>query len=241
MLTNRQEKLLKSIIEEFMDTASAVGSMNVKDKYKLDVSPATIRNEMSKLSELGLLEKSHASSGRIPTSSAFKWFLDEISDELDQIDVLHSSTLREALFQKRFDADRLLNEAVTALADMTGNTAIAVINGKRYTSGLHGFLDQPEYKDDLDRLKRILQVMEDYNQLVEMFANYSGKEVKVLLGEETGIDDFSESAVAFAKLYLHGGNEGYIGVIGPNRMKYRKVIPALKYIAKNVQDVVEGW
>lgn len=78
MLTARQRLLLKLIVEEFINTAQAVGSLSISDKYGLDVSPATIRNEMAHLADLGLVDKNHASSGRVPTASAIKWFRDEM-------------------------------------------------------------------------------------------------------------------------------------------------------------------
>jgi transcriptional regulator of heat shock response len=240
MLTARQEKLLRSVIEEFIKTAQAVGSTKVSDDYDLEVSPATIRNEMAHLSELGLLAKPHASSGRVPTSRALKWFLEQVREDMEDIEVMHVADVREAMFQKRFDSDKLLNEAVSALHKLTRNTAVAIVNQRRYTAGISKFLGQPEY-EDLQRLKKILEVLEDYNQLLDLFNSKSGKEVEVLIGEETGIDQFSESAVVFTQIKIHGNSEGYLGVVGPNRMDYRKIIPALKYISKNIQEVVSGW
>ena len=67
-LTSRQISLLKTIIEEYMETAEPVGSQKIEKKYGLGVSPATIRNEMAKLTESGYLRQPHASAGRIPTS-----------------------------------------------------------------------------------------------------------------------------------------------------------------------------
>lgn len=240
MLSDRQEKLLVSIIEEFIKTAQAVGSLNISEKYGLEVSPATIRNEMAKLSELGLLEKTHASSGRVPTARALKWFLEEIKDDLESINVYKATDVREKLFQIRFNTDKLLSKAVNLLAELTGNTAVAVLAGRRFTAGVSQFLNEPEYQN-LQRLQKIITVLEDYNSLTELFSLYEGEDIEILIGEETGIDELSESAVAFSIIQLHGQSRGYIGVVGPNRMDYRKVIPAIKYIVATIEESVSGW
>jgi len=241
MLTVRQRLLLKSIIEEFIHSAQAVGSLNISDKYDLQVSPATIRNEMAHLAELGLLGKTHASSGRVPTTRALKWFLDEVLDTYEEIDPFTAATVREQMFQNRFNADRLLDDSIRSLHKLTGNTVVATLGDKRYISGLSTFLDQPEYAD-VQRLKKILNLLEDYAVMHDMFTQYDRvSTVKVLIGEETGIDQFYDSAVAFAAIKLHGEAEGYISVVGPNRMNYARVIPAIKYIVQSIQDVVQGW
>ena len=67
-LTARQVEILKSLIEEYIETAEAVGSETLEKKHNLSASPATIRNEMVRLTDLGYLKKAHVSAGRIPTS-----------------------------------------------------------------------------------------------------------------------------------------------------------------------------
>jgi len=243
MITARQRLLLKAIIEEFINSAEEVGSVALREKYSLNFSPATIRNEMARLAELGLLEKSHVSSGRRPTAVGMRYFLNDLLEEFayEDLDMLVTATIHESLFQKRFNVDKLLTEAVIALYQLTDNTVIALINGRRYLAGVSQIVDQPEYRD-LERLKKILSIMEDYNILSELFLRYTrNEEIVVLIGEETGIDQLNNSAIVFAPIKLYNLDNSYIGVIGPNRMNYAKVIPALKYIAESIKEVAEGW
>ncbi len=244
MLTARQKILLQAIINEFINSAQAVGSLNISEKYDLDVSPATIRNEMGRLTELGLLDKQHASAGRVPTSRAIKWFLSEVLDHYEELDAVIAAGVREELFQKRFNVDKLLTEAVGALSRLTLNTSVAVFGGRRYSAGLAQALNNVHYHD-IGRYRRVIEVLEDYKRLAELFTRSSGSnvgdDISVLVGEETGIDEFSESAVVFAPIKLHGMETGFVSVVGPNRMNYAKVLPAMKYVVKNVQDVVAGW
>lgn len=241
MLTARQKLLLEAIIKEFIDTAEAVGSLNIGDKYDLDVSPATIRNEMALLSELGLLSKHHSSSGRVPTTEAIKWFVDEALDTYQEPDTLVAAAIKERIFQLRFNLDQLLNEAVQALYNLSNNTALVVFNERRYTAGISALLENSEYHD-LIKLKRVFALMEDYRTLSQLFEHSeTSRDVKVLIGEETGIDQFTDYAVAFAPIKLHGSDHGYISVIGPNRMNYARVIPAIKYIVSSLEEAVAGW
>jgi heat-inducible transcriptional repressor len=77
-LTDRQMKLLKAVIDEYVNSSEPVGSQTIAKKYVLNCSAATIRNEMAKLIELGFLDMLHTSSGRVPTHLAYKFFLDEL-------------------------------------------------------------------------------------------------------------------------------------------------------------------
>ena len=76
MLTKRQEEILKLIVEEYIKLAKPVGSKLLSDKMKC--SSATIRNEMMELEEMGLLEKTHTSSGRIPSEQGYRYYVDNL-------------------------------------------------------------------------------------------------------------------------------------------------------------------
>ena len=93
MLTNRQSELLKLIIEEYIKTAKPVSSKSLCDT--LNCSSATVRSEMSNLEELGLLEKTHTSSGRVPSEKGYRYYVDYIMQpkELTGEDVLTLQTI----------------------------------------------------------------------------------------------------------------------------------------------------
>ena len=77
-LTPRQIQILKAIIEEYIATALPVGSETLDKKYNLGVSPATIRNEMVRLTDMKMLQQPHTSAGRSPTPEALKYYVDEL-------------------------------------------------------------------------------------------------------------------------------------------------------------------
>jgi len=123
MLNERQELVLKLIVEEYVRTAEPVGSRSLS-KF-MDVSPATIRNEMSDLEELGFLEKTHTSSGRIPSEKGYRYYIETIlknaSDETETYSEFDS------LFEnKDLAREDLIKEAIDLLSQATNCTAIAL-------------------------------------------------------------------------------------------------------------------
>ena len=77
-LTERDRKVLQAIITDYIQTAQPVGSRIVSKKYKMELSPATIRNVMVDLEEMGFLAQPHTSAGRVPTDKAYRFYVDAI-------------------------------------------------------------------------------------------------------------------------------------------------------------------
>ncbi|MBN1331827.1 hypothetical protein JW978_02985 [Candidatus Dojkabacteria bacterium] len=244
MLTQRQRRLLEIIIKEFATSAEAVGSIDLPRKYELRVSPATVRNEMGRLAEMGYLEKQHASSGRIPTTLAFRYFLEEILEELDRfdaIDITRKAVLNEDLFQKRFNIDHLMLSAVKSLSELTNNASIALVDDKIYHSGLNHMLENPEFQD-LEVFKQILSIVEDYSEMSSILSRYKGEgDIKVLIGDEIGQEYFKNCAIVFVEIPLSGGSIAHLIVLGPNRMKYKQVLPSIQFISEKIRSLISDW
>ena len=109
MLTNRQELVLMSIVDNFLDHMTPLSSNYLLETYNLNVSPATIRNEMSKLESLGLLKKPHTSAGRIPTRQAIRYYVSKLNQDL-------------ALQKTQIDEDASLRTTMTELLNDSENT-----------------------------------------------------------------------------------------------------------------------
>lgn len=239
-MTDRQEQLLAAIIKEFIETATAVGSVSLTDKYRFNLSPATVRNEMAELVRQGYLAKPHSSAGRVPTTQGLRHFLQELLDELDEVDVVTKEQVKHQLHQTRFEQDKLVREALAFLTEISGNAAVAVIDQRVHYAGLSAIMNLPEFQD-IDKLKKLMEVIEDYSKLTEMFNRSQGRDVSVLIGEEAEIEGFEEYAIVFARIRLHGRKEGYMAVVGPNGMHYQKIIPAVKFVSRAITDLVKAW
>lgn len=240
-MTPRQVKLLHAIIDDFINNATAVGSLSLTHRYNLGVSPATIRNEMSDLVEQGYLEKPHSSSGRIPTNMAYRYFIREILRELDDLEHTLTANIYEELFQHRFDFDDLIYQALNHLSTQTKNTAIVLLENRIYYSGLSYLVDNPEFSDSRS-LSLLLTILENKQLLNKIFNRAKSKNsVKIMIGEDSGIDGLEDIAFVFSDINLHGDKKGYLAICGPTRLNYPKVIPLVDFFSHSLNQVISGW
>jgi transcriptional regulator of heat shock response len=240
MLTERQIELLNAIISEHMESAEPVGSVEVVAKYNFKCSPATIRNEMAKLINMGYLEMFHTSSGRIPTKLAYKLYLEEILEEME-IPVLQEVAMKQRLWGSRTDNYKLLRDAVQSLAETIGTMAIATTDeGFIISSGASYLLDNKEF-EDINTIKTALTVIDSFELLNQIFKkSVFGEDIRYVIGDEIGIQNLERSAFVFSE-YKAGNKKGYISIFGPSRMHYNNVVPSLKYTKKLVEELAENW
>lgn len=124
MLTERQELILKTIIQDFTKTHEPVGSKTVMNQLPIKVSSATIRNEMAVLEEAGLIEKTHSSSGRIPSTEGYRYYLDNLVQPLRLPEAVYTQIGSQ--FDQPFNqVDEIVKEAAKILSDLTDYTAFA--------------------------------------------------------------------------------------------------------------------
>lgn len=125
MLPDRKQMILKAIIENYIDSAEPVGSKALMASFDKPLSSATIRNEMSELEEMGLLEKQHVSSGRIPSSLAYRLYVDELMGQY-RMAALELENMRREMERKMSEMDSMLLTASRIVSKLTNHTAIAV-------------------------------------------------------------------------------------------------------------------
>lgn len=239
-LTDRQIKLLEAIIKEYSESSEPVGSKTVVKKYSLKVSPATIRNEMAALLEDGYLEMMHTSSGRVPTPRAFRFFIEELLEEED-LPVLQEVAVKQRLWPQRFEFEKLLRNAVLSLSETTQNLAIAVTDDGfvTYAGAVH-ILDNVEFWD-IDVAKTTLGMVDSVDDLLRVFrAVDSDNEVNVAVGSEIDYPNMDQAALVFAP-FRSGNKSGYIGVLGPARMKYSYVLPSVRYTRDLLHELGSNW
>lgn len=239
-ITQRQQKLLNAIINEFIDTAEAVGSISLIDKYKFKLSSATIRNEMAELVLRGYLYKKHSSAGRIPTNKAWRYFVDKIEhNEINYIDAGVQEKFETGIRTVGDEINDLVRQSLNFLSMISENAALALIGDDLYYAGLSSIPKLPEMQEG-ENLEQILEILEDYYTLTEVFKeNETEDDINVLIGEEEiGKKEFKNYAVLFSKVEFKG-KQGFISVIGPNRMDYRKTISAMKYVTKTIRQLLK--
>lgn len=124
MLTERQELILKTIINDFTQTHDPVGSKTVMSQLPIKVSSATIRNEMAVLEDRGLIEKTHSSSGRVPSTEGYRYYLDNLVEPLQIPESVYTKIINQ-LDRPFHQVNEIVQEAARILSDLTNYTAFA--------------------------------------------------------------------------------------------------------------------
>ena len=125
MLDNRKKRILQAIIEEYIHTAEPVSSASLLNNYGLHCSSATIRNEMSELESIGLLEKPHTSAGRVPSAKGYRFYVDELLKD-DDISIEEINYIKSRLETKVNEIEEITKIATNTLSDITHYTSVAV-------------------------------------------------------------------------------------------------------------------
>ncbi len=125
-LSERKQRILKSIVDEYIRSGEPVGSRYISGALPDTLSSATVRNEMSELSEMGYLDKPHSSAGRVPTTKGLKTYIDGLMEDYN-LSLEELGVLNELLEYKVGEFGKLLNQAARALSHITNYTAISVL------------------------------------------------------------------------------------------------------------------
>ncbi len=236
-LSSRQIQILKSLIDEYIETAEPVGSESLEKKYTIGVSPATIRAEMNLLTKSGYLKQPHTSAGRVPTPKAMKFYIDQLMDER-QMSLAEEVKVKENVMGSKDNIEKVLEEATHSLAQTTKNLAIGAIeeDKKFWHSGFSNVFSNPEF-EDIQAIVGLFSYLDEVQKMYELFFQHMTGEspVEVIFGEELGWPGFSPLGVVGTRFELMGRNCA-LGVIGPLRLPYPRVIPVMRYF----RDIFEA-
>ena len=237
-LTSRQTQILKAIVDEYIATASAVGSASLDKKYNLGVSPATIRAEMVELAKMKYLSQPHTSAGRVPTPMAMKFYINQLMEE-KQLGVAEEVRTKEDVWDARSDFDTLMNEATQVLADKKHSLAIAATeDGEVWKAGMKNIFDDPEFSDILV-CQNLFSMLEEVDSLHDLlFERITGlNPVEVLFGAELSWPTLNDLGVVATRFTIKG-RQGAIGIVGPFR-RTPSVIPNVRYIGNLIQELLK--
>ena len=336
-LSERKVKILQAIIRNYLETGEPVGSRTISKYTDLNLSSATIRNEMSDLEEMGYILQPHTSAGRIPSDKGYRLYVDTMMEQKDR----EIEEMKEVMVQKEDKMDQLLKQVAKLLAvntnyasmittptihtnklkfiqlsrvDVNQLLAVVVVEGnviknniihtaeelddetllklnillnthlnglaleeinlgmisslkqqagihseivadvidaiaesihaeedlEVYTSGANNIFRYPELADQ-QKASSIINTFEEKQLLTELVQENLSDEnntgIQVYIGEETPIQSMKDCSVVTATYELREGMRGTIGIIGPKRMDYDKVIGTLKTITHQLDDL----
>lgn len=238
-ITERQKKILCQIIEEYAETASPVGSVTMAKLF--GVSPATVRAEMARLEVLGLIAQPHTSAGRVPTDAGYRYYvnhLDGISDDAEKPEIksfergVHAIEVRVS---SQSQADAAIRRAVDSLVELTGNLGLATIGGQLYLSGISQLFTQPEFVDTR-RVQAVAKLLDNLEPWLREAAPL--EPLNIFIGHENPIGKNSEVSLIISKFRSPFSDRSYIGVLGPTRQNYMKVMGLVKYTGKMLEETL---
>ena len=334
-LDERKKKILKAIIANYLETGEPVGSRTISKYTDLNLSSATIRNEMADLEELGYIVQPHTSAGRIPTDKGYRFYVDNLMEEKEEVEEVKSSLLErvdrmELLLKQvakvlayntnyatmvtapnynktvkfiqlsQVDLDNLLAvivvegniiknqmihvdvaldnedvlkfnillntflqgasledinlEMIQAMKKQAGEyegildqifqgIVEAIHEAKEleiYTSGATNILKYPEL-GDITKTSELLEKFEDKTELTHILEETVGKDdntgIQVYIGDETPVQNMQDCSLVTATYKMPEGATGTIGIIGPKRMDYKKVVSTLKNLTIELDDI----
>lgn len=238
-LTLRETQILKDVIEEYIETAEPVGSKILESKYQLGVSPATIRNEMASLIKKGFLKQPHTSSGRVPTPKALKLYITKLMKPKN-LGVSEEVAVKEKVWDARNEFDKLLKEATKALAESTNTLAISTTDNGIFFAGAGNILEAPEFAD-LSLAHAVFEMLDREDWWMAVYKKNS-KEIDpfyVMIGNDWEEENLYRCGFVFVTFKVGDYVKGSIGVLGPSRLNYAYIVPAVEYLGHLITEIAK--
>jgi len=225
----RQDSLLKAIVDEYIKTATPVGSTLIAEKYFPELSTATIRNEMAELEADGFITQPHVSAGRIPTFEGFRHYIEGLKADRDLPAKDESKLDRLPLTGDREDIKALAKK----LSELSNDAVVVGFSPfDIYFTGLSRLFSQPEFIDN-DLVHSVSLAFDDLDRVMEQVFARAGEDCEIALGEDNPFGD-SCSAV-FSKINTEEG-EMVIAILGPTRMDYSRNLSLFDYLQKRLNS-----
>ncbi len=235
-MTERQIAILAAIIEQYAEVAVPVGSVTLAKLF--GVSSATIRSEMAKLEEFGMIAQPHTSAGRIPTDQGYRFYVNTLTEgyasEAPRFD--RSARAIEARVNTHGNrADRAIRSAVDSLVDLTQNLGLATIGDELYMNGIGNLFSQPEFMqgNHAQAVARLLDNLEPW--LREAAPN---EPLNVFIGSENPIGRTSGATLIISRFHSPYSDKSYIGVLGPTRQSYDRVMRLVRHAGAMLEEVL---
>lgn len=231
-MSERKQLILATLIREYVKTAQPVSSGVLVDKYKLDISPATVRNEMMELEDEGFIYQPHTSAGRVPTEAAYRLFL-EIRTEAQKLKELKEGEIK--ILDQLFKPDETsYKQTAKAIAELSSGAVFwAFHKNDLYYTGLANLFAQPEFKQ-VDAVCDASAVIDRLEEIIDDIFEKLADGSQVLLGEDNPFGNFFGTVLV---KYRNKGNNasGIFGILGPLRMNYRRNLALVDFIKKKFE------
>jgi transcriptional regulator of heat shock response len=241
-LESRRNNILKAVVDVHIDTALPVGSSLLSRRFQFNLSPATIRNTMADLEREGYISQPYTSAGRIPTDKGYRYYVDSLMEVEELVSSEEERIEQDCLSRQIKGYDDLLSEISRILCKRTNYTALVHFRhpkgGRFYLEGTSFILEQPEFQDTR-KVKLIFRAFDEKIELLEiMERDLKTEGVNVHIGRENRYEDLKDCSLITSSYKLSNRFKGTLGIIGPKRMSYSRVISVVNYVANLVTKIV---
>jgi len=237
---SRRRAILTSTINRYIKEAEPVSSEDVAGDF--DLSSATIRNIFAELEEAGYLTHPYTSGGRIPTNRGYRYYVDFLLSQMELLDEEKEHIVKEYKreIKRMDDVLEKTSEVISVITHYTGIVSFLEWQDRLLYKGVSYILDQPEFRD-LERMRILIQVLEEKQNLLTIINRDFSEKVKVYIGSELGFPGIEDCALVVSSFYQKNKPLGRLAVLGPMRMEYKHIIPSLDYIADILTGVLNNF
>lgn len=218
-MTERQSQLLTHLVERYITQAEPVSSASLADR--LEVSSATVRNELAQLEKDGYIYQPHTSAGRIPTVAGYRYYLDTAL-QMKKPTAAHQKEVVQAL--KSQESVKNVAKHVSELTKQA--VLVAFTPYDFYYTGISKLFAQPEFQDQKTVIS-ISSVLDRLDEMLQQVYDQVGNEPTILIGDENPFSDQCSLIALQARLR---SEKGVFAVLGPLRIDYGRVSGLLHYV-----------
>lgn len=232
-MTERQQKILSAIIEQYAEVASPVGSSLLARVF--DVSSATIRAEMAELERLGYIAQPHTSAGRVPTDKGYRLYVNNLGNTEHAATPARAEKALAARVHGGGTPERMIRNSVDTLVELTHNLGLATIGNQLYMSGLSNLFGQPEFinSGQVQQVARLLDNLEPW--LREAAPN---EPLSVYIGQENPIGRAAGCSLIISRFRSPFSDRSYIGTLGPTRQSYKDVMALVARAGQELEEML---
>jgi heat-inducible transcriptional repressor len=233
-MTDRQAKILATIIEQYAEVAAPVGSVMLAKIF--NVSSATIRNEMVELERAGYIKQPHTSAGRIPTDKGYRFYVNNIRD--DEVPTQQAARNSKAIATRVSHSGEpalAIKSAVDTLVQLTHNLGLATIGSQLYVAGYSNLFGQPEFLDPI-HAKEVAQLLDNLEPWLREAA--PNEALNVYIGRENPVGGGAGVSLIISRYRSPYSDNSYIGILGPTRQSYRSVMGLVEQTGRTLEAVL---
>ena len=240
-ISERQTKILNTIVQEYIDSAEPISSELLEKKYDFGICPATIRIEMQKLTDKGFLLQPHTSAGRVPTDRGYRFFVDILLARQNftkqNLDGLEKgiSEIEETLRGEREDIISFIHQLSKYLATASSDLVTIHLLEKdlSWKEGWEEVLMEPEFEKK-GFLFGFTELLENFEENIQDLEINSG--IKVYIGKENPFPKAKDFSIISSRCYLPDAQEAILALLGPKRMDYDRNISLINSLTKILEN-----